>query len=84
MKIKIILSTDAPRDSVDRARLKRLLRTRGITIARAARECRTSARTLLRKLNGGDDFTVPEIQALYKLLRMTCDEASEIFFGRAA
>ena len=79
-----IISALRRRDGVDRSRIKKLLKTRGLTYLNAAHACGKSYMSIRNKLEGYAPFTVEDIQCFYELLKLTSEEATTIFFGSAA
>lgn len=53
----------------------------GLSIEKVARLIGIDKSTLYRKLNaGGNDITIGEMGEMYKILKLTVDEAHDIFF----
>lgn len=80
----ILILARTRRDGVNRARLKKLMRARGITYRNAARACGKSPSEIKAKLEGILSFTVEDVQNFYKLLNLGAPAASEIFFSKSA
>lgn len=80
----LIFSALRRRDGVDRPRIKKLLKARGLTYVNAAHACGKSYMAIRNKLEGYAPFTVEDIQCFYELLKLTSEEATAIFFGAAA
>lgn len=79
----VIVLAKARRDGVDRAKIKELMKAKGITCAKAAAFCGKSRAAIKSKLEGLAAFSVGDMLNFYRLLGLgapNAPSASEIFF----
>ncbi|MEX5398753.1 helix-turn-helix transcriptional regulator [Streptococcus sp. ZJ93] len=61
-------------------KLKALIVERGLTQSKVAETIGVDKTTLSRKINNSTPFTVEEAKKIATLLKMTAEQATEIFF----
>ncbi|CRT88975.1 phage repressor [Streptococcus equi subsp. equi] len=62
-------------------KLKGLIVEHGLTQGEVAKNIGIDKTTLSRKINNSTPFTVEEAKKIAKLLEMSAEQATEIFFG---
>lgn len=65
----------------DRYKLKYFVGARGTTLTELAKAMGINSVTLARKMNGTSDFSRKEIQDIKEYLKLTDEQALDIFFG---
>lgn len=65
----------------DTDKLKKVLDDRGIKLSKIAEVLGLSKPTIWSRLHGKSEFTVREANMLKDFLRLTTEEATEIFFS---
>lgn len=68
---------------VNTAKLRGKIVENGLTLEKVARAINLDKSTISRKMNkNGDDFTIKQADDLVKLLHLTAEEATSIFFNQ--
>ena len=63
-------------------KLKGAIKEKRLTPEKVAESIGIDKSTMYRKLNGGEDFTIKQADAITQILGLTGDEAQAIFFSQ--
>ena len=68
---------------VNSAKLRGKIVENGLTLEKVAKAINLNKSTISRKMNkNGDDFTIKQADDIVKLLNLTAEEATSIFFSQ--